>query len=130
MPDEVAAWSERDPGGQEVHLPGGNVGGAVRVGDTVRRTAGPWTPAVHALLDYLAGRVPAIPRALGRDEQGREVLTYLPGQVVDIDTETLSAGQIVALVSWTRSFHQAVAGFSHPGPWRYFPVARADADRA
>jgi hypothetical protein len=122
--DEVAAWSERDPGGQEVHLPGGNVGGAVRVGDTVRRPAGPWTPAVHALLNYLAGRVPAIPRVLGRDEQGREVLTYLPGQVIDSETDLLTAGQIVALVSWTRSFHQAVAGFSHPGPWRYFPVAR------
>ncbi|MDQ3709071.1 MAG: aminoglycoside phosphotransferase family protein, partial [Actinomycetota bacterium] len=27
---------------------GGNVGGAWRVGDTVRRTPGPWTPAVHA----------------------------------------------------------------------------------
>ncbi|MBC7550215.1 MAG: (deoxy)nucleoside triphosphate pyrophosphohydrolase, partial [Cellulomonas sp.] len=25
-------------------LPGGNVGGAVRVADTVRRTTGPWTP--------------------------------------------------------------------------------------
>jgi hypothetical protein len=67
--------------------------------------------------------VPAIPRVLGRDEQGREVLTYLPGQVVDIDTETLSAGQIVSLVNWTRSFHEAVTGFSHPGPWRYFAVA-------
>ena len=25
----------------------------VRVGDTVRRTAGPWTPAVHGLLRYI-----------------------------------------------------------------------------
>ncbi|MFI2076838.1 MULTISPECIES: hypothetical protein [Streptomyces] len=31
-------------------LPGGNVSaGVVRIGDTVRRPAGPWTPAVHAL---------------------------------------------------------------------------------
>jgi hypothetical protein len=27
------------------------------------------------------------------------------------------------VVSWTRAFHDAVAGFSHPGPWRVFPVA-------
>ena len=37
-------------------LDGGNIGGAVRVGDTVRRAAGPWTPAVHALLTHLATR--------------------------------------------------------------------------
>jgi hypothetical protein len=29
---------------------GGNITAVVRVGDTVRRATGPWTPAVHALL--------------------------------------------------------------------------------
>jgi 8-oxo-dGTP diphosphatase len=108
--------------GDEVRLPGGNVGGAVRVGDTVRRQQGPWTPAVHALLDHLAGRIAGIPRVLGQDNQGREVLSYLPGHVVDVDTELLTDGQLVSLMSWTREFHEAVAGFSHPGPWRFFPV--------
>jgi Phosphotransferase enzyme family len=101
----------------ELWLPG-NVGGAWRVGDTVRRATGPWTPAVHALLAHLAGRVPHVPRVLGFDEQGREVLTYLPGRVVDVDTELLTPGQLRALLSWTRAFHDAVAGFAHPGPWR------------
>ncbi len=103
----------------------GNVGGAWRIGDTVHRTAGPWTPAVHALLDFLAPRAGHTPRVLGFDEQGREVLTFLPGRVIDIDTELLTPGQIDSLVSWTRSFHEAVAGFSHPGPWRYPRVPRA-----
>jgi hypothetical protein len=107
----------------EVRLPGGNVGGAIRIGDTVRRQPGAWTPAVHALLDYLDGRIGGIPRVLGRDEQGREVLSYLPGQVVDIDNELLTDGQLVSLLAWTREFHGAVARFSHPGPWRFFPVA-------
>jgi hypothetical protein len=107
---------------REIRLPGGNVGGAVRVENTVRRHRGPWTPAVHALLNYLQGRVPGIPRVLGRDIQGREILSYLPGRVVDIDTELLTDAQIVSLVRWTRGFHDAVAGFAHPGPWRYFPV--------
>jgi hypothetical protein len=98
----------------EVRLVGGNVGGAVRV---------PWTPAVHALLDHLATRVPNVPRVLGYDERGREILSYLPGRVADIDTETLSIGQVASVVSWTRAFHDAVVGFSHPGPWRFFPVA-------
>jgi hypothetical protein len=110
---------------REIPLPGGNVGGAVRIGNTVRRRTGPWTPAVHALLDYLAGRVPHIPRVLGHDGQGREVLSYLPGQVADTGdgTRTLGLEQVVSVVSWTRAFHEAVAGFSHPGPWRFFPVA-------
>ena len=98
------------------------MGGAVRIGDTVRRIPGPWTPAVHALLDYLAPRVPDIPRVLGFDDQGREVLSYLPGRVVDNEADRLSPGQIVSVVQWTRHFHEAVAGFTHPGPWRFFPV--------
>ncbi len=93
-------------------------------GGTVRRATGPWTPAVHALLGYLDGRVPGIPRVLGRDEQGREMLSYLPGRVIDIDSERLSPAQLTALARWTRGFHDAVAGFRHPGPWRYFPVDR------
>jgi 8-oxo-dGTP diphosphatase len=108
--------------GHEVRLPGGNVGGAVRIGDTVRRQRGIWTPAVHALLEYLDGRIAGIPRVLGHDEQGREVLSYLPGHVVDVDTELLTNGQLVSLLAWTREFHEVVAGFSHPGPWRFFPV--------
>jgi Phosphotransferase enzyme family len=108
---------------QEVRLPGGNVGGAVRVGDTVRRHTGPWTPAVHALLRYLSGRVPGIPEVLGHDDQGREILSYLPGTVIDVDAERLNPAQISSVVRWTRCFHQAASGFAHPGPWRFFPVA-------
>lgn len=94
----------------------GNVGGAWRIGGMVHRTTGPWTAAVHALLDFLASRLEHTPRVLGFDEQGREVLTFLPGRVVDIDTELLTPGQIDSLVSWTRSFHEVVGGFGHRGP--------------
>lgn len=46
--EEKPAHEEEQP------LSGGNVSaGVVRVGDTVRRPAGPWTPAVHALLTHL-----------------------------------------------------------------------------
>ena len=113
------------PDDREIPLPGGNVGGAVRVGDTVRRATGPWTPAVHALLGYLAPRVPHVPRVLGQDDQGREVLSYLPGRVADNENDRLSPGQIVSVVRWTRRFHDTVAGFTHPGPWRFFPVTGA-----
>jgi hypothetical protein len=40
--------------GTETPLSGGNMSsGLVQVGNTVRRPAGPWTPAVHALLSHL-----------------------------------------------------------------------------
>jgi hypothetical protein len=106
----------------EQRLAGGNVGGAVLVGETVRRPTGPWTPAVHDLLGYLAIRVPHVPKVLGFDDKGREMLTYLPGRVVDIDTELLTDAQIASVVNWTRAFHAAVADYTHPGPWRYFPM--------
>jgi hypothetical protein len=89
---------------------------------TVRRTTGPWTPAVHALLEHLQPRLAHIPKVLGFDDRGREVLTYLPGRVVDIDRDTLSDEQLRSIVAWTRSFHEAVAGFTHDGPWRFFGV--------
>ena len=92
------------------------------MGDVVHRATGPWTPAVHALLSYLKGRVPHVPRVLGTDDEGREMLTYLPGRVVDIDTEELTEPQSVAVVTWARDFHDAVAGFRHPGPWRFPPM--------
>ena len=67
----------------EERLEGGNIGGAVRAGNTVRRAAGPWTPAVHALLAHLADKgFTGAPRPLGFDAQGREVLTFLEGEPV------------------------------------------------
>ena len=103
----------------EISLPGGNVGGAVRVGDTVRRPTGPWTPAVHALLRHLESTgLTAVPRVIGRDEHGREVLTYLEGTPVDLSATT--PGQLRAAATWLGSYHVAVADF-RPGVrrWRF-----------
>ena len=62
-------------------LPGGNTTGAVLIDGVVHKRASPWTPTVHAVLRHLeeAG-VDGVPRALGFDDQGREMLTYLPGR--------------------------------------------------
>jgi 8-oxo-dGTP diphosphatase len=103
-------------------LPGGNVGGAVRVGWTVRRPTGAWTPAVHALLEHLAERgVEAVPRVLGYDERGREVLTYLPGEVVYVPERRMDDEQLAGLMRWTRRFHEASASFRPEGvvAWRF-----------
>ncbi len=100
-------------------LPGGNVGGATRIGATVRRVTGAWTPAVHALLAHLAALdFSETPRVLGVDARGREVLTYLEGRLVDVDDETVGEDLLADAMTWLRTFHLAVRGFRHPGPWR------------
>lgn len=65
----------------EVPLLGGNVAdGVVRVGGTVRKPVTPATTAVEAVLAHLEQTgFHSAPRALGRDEQGRQVLEYVEG---------------------------------------------------
>ena len=56
--------------------------GVVRVGDTVRRPVGPHSPLVHALLTHLESiGFEGAPRFLGIDHAGREVLSYVDGEV-------------------------------------------------
>ncbi|GHJ17078.1 aminoglycoside phosphotransferase/kinase family protein [Micromonospora sp. AKA38] len=103
---------------EEVPLAGGNVSaGVVRVGDTVRRQAGPWTPAVHALLDHLwSVGFRGAPRPLGIDGHGREVLAYAVGEVpwphrFDL-LEPLE--QLARLGRLARELHDALAKFTPP----------------
>jgi hypothetical protein len=67
----------------EIALPGGTHGPVVRVSDTVRRQPRSSTQAGHAPLRYLDSKgFEGAPKALGFDEQGREVLSLVPGDVV------------------------------------------------
>lgn len=111
----------------EVELPGGNVGGAVLVGGTVRRPTGPWTPAVHELLDFLAATgLPHVPHVLGIDDRGREILTYLPGEVVPIGERSLTDGQLASAAAWLREYHRVVVGFPRGvRRWRFVERALA-----
>ena len=56
MSDEIPDDGGPAAGGPaaETVLAGGNMNAVVRQGDTVLRTAGPWTPTVHRHLSYLA----------------------------------------------------------------------------
>jgi len=100
-------------------LPGGNTGGAVLVDGTVRRRPGPWTAGVHALLQHLydAGFEDA-PRALGYDDAGREVLSYLPGETVGTAKPwpgwVHEDATLVQVARWLRCYHKAVADFVPP----------------
>ena len=105
-----------DPEG--VPLSGGNTTPDVRrIGNTVHRTAGPWTDTVHALLLHLASvGFTAAPEPLGRDQEGREVLTFLPGLVVHPDHHELlaDASALADVAKLIRHYHDAVTSFVPP----------------
>jgi hypothetical protein len=66
----------------EIPLEGGSHSTVVRVGSTVRRASHSWSADVLDLLGHLELEgFAGAPRALGFDEQGREVLTYIEGEV-------------------------------------------------
>ena len=72
-----------DPADEQPLAGGMGSGGAVvRVGGTVRRPVRPWSATVAAFLRHLeAVGFQGAPRHLGHDEHGREVLTFIPGDV-------------------------------------------------
>ena len=69
----------------------------------MRRTAGPWTRQIHRLLAHLRARgILEVPVPLGFDDQGREILTYIPGEVghfpfpeIRTDAVLVSAAQLL-----------------------------------
>lgn len=72
--------TDQRPGTDEVPLTGGEVNEVVRVGDTVHRTAGEWTPSVQRVLAHLRGvGFDLAPVPMGIDARGREVVSWLPG---------------------------------------------------
>ncbi|MGW3297761.1 aminoglycoside phosphotransferase family protein [Streptomyces xiamenensis] len=88
----------------------------VRVGNTVRRPAQPWTPAVHALLRYLEEvGFPYSPRVRGLDDEGREILTYLDGESGPAGWAAVVDDRgLIAFARLLRAYHDAVVGFRLP----------------
>jgi hypothetical protein len=99
----------------EVVLSGGNMTRVVRVGDTVRRATGPWTPTIHALLRHLrASGFGQVPEPLGIDDRGREILSLLPGKpaTYPLADFVFSVETSVAVAGTLRAYHDATAGFT------------------
>lgn len=124
-PGTSGSWTA-PPSGRpepEVPLPGGlaNRGRVVRVGETVRRPQRRTSPATHALLRHLESvGFEGAPRFLGIDEQGREVLSYIPGTtgVPPFPDRVLSDEALVSVAVLVRDYHRAVAGFD-PAPYAW-----------
>lgn len=88
---------------------GGGLTAVERRGDTVRRSAGEWTPAVHALLGHLeAVGFTAAPRAIGL-AGGTEILSFVPG-----GGPTHSDEELARVGSLIRALHEATRSFVPP----------------
>jgi hypothetical protein len=110
----------------EQALPGNATTGVVRVGSTVRRPAGPWTDTVDTFLAHLHDvGFSGAPRPLGRDEQGRQVLEYLAGEVGTAEPH-YTARELGEIGRLLRDFHQASAEFVPPADARWGTVIAAD----
>lgn len=94
----------------EIPLEGGNASEAVvRIGQTVRK---PWlatSEVVQAYTSALADAGLDLPRPLGRDEQGNQVIEYVPG-VLAMDAPALSLSELAAVGRMVRQIHDASAG--------------------
>jgi Ser/Thr protein kinase RdoA (MazF antagonist) len=112
-------------GGPDEHeevLAGGNMTAVVRVGDTVRRTAGPWTPTIHALMRHIrASGFQTVPEPLGLDERGREIVSFLPGAPLTYPLPAFawSDATLTAVARYLRAFHDASLGFVPPADARW-----------
>ena len=102
-------------------LAGGGRTAIARRGGIVLRETGVWAPSVHALLRHLddVGFAGA-PRVVGEgfDDEGREVLTYIEGEV--ITPAPWSDAAIFDLGRLIRQLHDATGSF-RPAPgavWR------------
>jgi hypothetical protein len=101
---------------QEEELAGGNVSKVVRIGNTVRRTPGPWTPTIQRLLAHVRAKgLLWVPEPLGLDEVGREILSFLPGTVPHDMPEWIWTEQVLEDVARAlREWHEATVDFSAP----------------
>ncbi|MDR2987033.1 MAG: hypothetical protein LBV34_19570 [Nocardiopsaceae bacterium] len=109
----------------EETLPGGNTDGAVRIDGVVHKAASPCTPTVHALLRHLEhSGIDGVPRALGFDEQGRQMLTYLPGEMIGDRVPwpawVYAESTLVQVGQWIRRIHDVTAVFVPPEDERWF----------
>lgn len=94
---------------------GGHRTAVLRSGSVVVRETGPWASTVHFLLRHLEKvGFAASPRVVGTgfDEQGRETLTFIPGEFTQPGPWSMEGAAAVG--EMIRKLHDATASFSLP----------------
>lgn len=93
-----------------------------RIGETVRRPAGEWTPTIHRLLRHARERgVTWAPEPLGYDDVGREVLSFISGEVPhDMPRWVWSETVLTDVAQAVREWHDASSDFDRVGAvWNF-----------
>lgn len=110
-------------------MAGGNASGpVVRVGNTVRKPWSATAPAVTAYVDALASAGIDVPKPLGRDDAGRQVIEYVPGTLAE-ERLPLGVDDLARVGRMVRAIHDASAGIPipEPGEWAgLLPAPGAD----
>ena len=117
---------------EESPLAGGGRTVVARRGSVVVRETGPWASTVHSLLRHLeAVGFEGAPGVIGSgfDAQGREVLTYVEGEIMNPPPWTDDG--IAGLGALLRRLHDATASYQPPTgaiwrPWFGRQVGTAD----
>lgn len=96
----------------EIPLTAGNASSFVaRVGETVRKPWSSSSASIHRLLSHLRSKVGGlVPEPLGRDDQGRQILEFVPGAeaMEELPLTTADAERVGSII---RDLHEAVASF-------------------
>lgn len=89
--------------------------GVVRIGNTVRRPRQPNSDLTHRLLDHFASiAFNGAPRFIGTDESGRDILSYIEGDVPN-ELGWYDDDALIAAARLIRRFHDASVGLVIPG---------------
>ncbi|MEO1222617.1 MAG: phosphotransferase [Pseudomonadota bacterium] len=118
-------------GDTECPLKGGNTTPVVRVGSTVRRQAGPWTPTIHALLRHVRRNgFQLAPDPIGFDAQGREIVSYLEGDAghYPLPGWAWHDRLLTEIATLLRRYHDSTVGFTAPSAtvWQLAPRQPAE----
>jgi hypothetical protein len=114
---------------EEVPPLGGNSGTkVVRIGDTVRRPATPYSANVDALLQHFVNEgVVGVPTPLGYDDQGRQVVSFVEGHVSD-DPRDLDESRLMELGQLIRRLHDVAVTFTPPTDAKWNVLITPDAE--
>lgn len=97
---------------EEHTLTGGNVSeGVVRIGSTVRK---PWTESTTSVIELMNTVRAAgvdVPASLGRDEQGRQIIEFVPGRLA-LEAGPLTHAELQRVGAMVRAIHDASETFS------------------
>jgi len=95
----------------EHELAGGNASGdVVRIGSTVRKS---WTASTPSVFEYITALRSAgvdVPAVFGRDDQGRQVTEFIPGQLA-MESDPLTSSELSRVGAMVRAIHDASATF-------------------